>query len=148
MKILLKSIPLLVLTLSVSKAQPKPIDSIYSYKFEKVELAIFPIVGYNFWTKRKGKMELVLTIKDSHSTSVSYGICGLICGILIEGIATRPSDVVIQIGSRNDQWVKFSERSKFIIIQINGKKLQIDRDEAKRLIQKLTNYWCEQEESK
>jgi hypothetical protein len=115
--------------------------TIYSYKSQEAEIRIRSIDGYNYWKQGKGKEELTLILSDSSKKSINSGICGLLCGVLIEGMATQPSDVVLNLKGDDNYLVKFSNQGNLIVIRIDGLEVRLNRDEAKRLVDVLLRYW-------
>ncbi len=115
--------------------------AVYSIKTDDVMMEIAQVPKFNFWTGRTGKEELSLRFESLNAVQVSYGLCGKLCGVLIEGMATRPSNKVLKLATRDDQWVRFVDENKSVEIHIDAMRITLSYAEAKQLVDALVKYW-------
>ena len=140
MKQLLVVIFILVCAL-VNQSNAEERHAIYSTKTEDVIMEVVQVPGFNYWTRRTGKEELSLRFESSKAIQVNYGLCGLLCGALIEGMATRPSDKVLKLATHGERWVRFVDQKKSVEVHIDAMRITLSHSEAKRLVDVLLKYW-------
>lgn len=96
-----------------------------------------------FWrgAGRSGPPAVCIRISTGRNVSVHYSKCGILCGVLMEGLAMRPDFKIVESVSKKEWSVVFNGKEDRIEIMIEGSKMVMTWDQASMFVDSLVSHW-------
>jgi len=120
-------------------------DILFKKTSNGVMFEVLSAQGQPWWGGGENSSSAYFRISHDGAVQAYYGYCGIIFGVLVEGLAMNPDAKEVDSGPNKEWSVEFIRRDGRINLKIDRLTVVLTRAEANQLVNALSEYWMKRD---